>query len=297
MNWRKIGKAILWPHWAVLLLLLPVASGALAAGFLFLGEEDPVRIASYVLSFYTLVIWCLRVPGMVRFFRNIPEKNRYARVWLEDSRLRMNVTLGANVLWNGGYGALQLVLGIYHRSFWYYTLAVYYYFSLALMRLFLVHHSVRHAPGERMREELQRYRACGWVFLVTNLALTVMVVGMLVQNRAVKHGMITTIAMATFTFTSLVTAIVKVCKNWNQENPVFSASRAISLASACVSLLTLENTMLVTFADGTMTDVTRLLFLALSGGAVSTFIISMAIYMIVSANKRLRAMERCYERE
>lgn len=296
MSWKKIGKHLLFPHGVVMALLLIAGAVSLSYSFLYLEETDPLRIGSYVLSFYTLTVWCLRMPEMVRSVGKFRRENPYARMWLENGRLRMNVTLAANLLWNGGYGALQLGLGFYHRSFWFCSLAVY-YFSLACMRLFLVRHSVRHAPGERMREELRRYRACGWVFLITNLALTVMVVYMVVEGRAVKHGMVTTIAMATFTFASLTMAIVKVFKYWKMESPVFSASRAISLAAACVSLLTLENTMLVTFESEAMTLATRRLFLALTGGAVSAFIISMAVYMIVSSNRSLKAMEISYERE
>lgn len=202
----------------------------------------------------------------------------------------MNVTLTGNALWNGAYAALQLGLGIYHKSAWFFSLAGY-YLTLGLMRLFLVRHTAKHRPGERMRRELTIYRTCGWVFLVTNLALSAMMFYMIYENRTVRHHEITTIAMAAYTFTSLTMAIVNVIRYRKYESPVFSASKSVSLAAACVSMITLEGTMLATFRNEAMTEQIQRLFLALSGGAVSVFIVVMAIYMIVRSNKKIRYLE------
>lgn len=290
MDWKKIGRAILFPPMAVLWFLLPTSLALMLYGMLKLGQTHPATIAGYVLSFYMLLVWSVRVPQIIRFFKSFKTENRYARRWLEDTRLRMNVTLTGNALWNGAYAALQLGLGIYHKSAWFFSLAGY-YLTLGLMRLFLVRHTAKHRPGERMRRELTIYRTCGWVFLVTNLALSAMMFYMIYENRTVRHHEITTIAMAAYTFTSLTMAIVNVIRYRKYESPVFSASKSVSLAAACVSMITLEGTMLATFRNEAMTEQIQRLFLALSGGAVSVFIVVMAIYMIVRSNKKIRYLE------
>ena len=68
----------------------------------------------------------------------------------------------------------------------------------------------------------------------------------------------------------------------------FLFSKAIGLAAAGVSMLTLESTMLTTFGGEDMAEETRRLFLALSGAAVVIFIVSMAVYMIAQGNKKLK---------
>lgn len=292
MNWKRIGKALLFPPAAVLIVLTPIAAAALICSMLQLEENDPVRIGSYVLAFYALTILCARTPKLICILRDFKNENRYVKLWTGDVRLRTNVTLSGSVLWNGAYGALQLGLGIYHRSAWFYSLSAY-YATLAAMRLFLVQHTMRHKPGEQMRQELTRYRACGWVFLLTNLALTGMTFYMIYENRAVRHNEITTITMAAYTFTTLTMAIVSAVRYRKFNSPAVSAAKAISLAAACVSMLTLENTMLTTFRSETMTPEKARLFLALSGGAVSVFIIAMAVYMIVQANQKLKSLEEC----
>ncbi len=94
--------------------------------------------------------------------------------------------------------------------------------------------------------------------------------------------------MAAYTFTTFTFAIINIVRNRQYKSPVYSASKAISLAAACVSMLTLETTMLTTFGDGTMKPLARKILLGCSGGVISVFIIIMAIYMIVRATKALK---------
>lgn len=290
MNSKKLLKALLFPHAAVMAVLLPVSAIFLIYAMMYLDSSSPMRIASYLTAFYTLCVYCARMPRMIRRFKDLKSKNRYLSAWTGDARLRMNVIVTCNVLWNGAYALLQLGLGIRHGSAWFYSLAAY-YASLAVMRFFLVRHTARHIPGEKMRQELIHYRTCGAVFLFMNIALSGMMLFMIRDGRMTRHHEITTIAMAAYTFTALTVAIVNVVRYRRYQSPAMSASKAISLATACVSMLTLESTMLVTFGDGSMTPETIRLFMALSGGAVSAFIIVMAIYMIVQSNKRLHSLE------
>ena len=146
-----------------------------------------------------------------------------------------------------------------------------------------------------MMDELHKYRACGIVFLVMNLALSLMIFFMVYWNRTFHHHEITTIAMAAYTFTSLTLAIINTVKYRKYNSPVYSASKAISLASAVVSVLTLESTMLTTFNDGTMDLLTRRILLGASGGAISVFIIAMAIYMIVNGTKKIKLLRAVEE--
>jgi len=146
-----------------------------------------------------------------------------------------------------------------------------------------------------MLDELKKYRACGIVFLVMNLMLTLMIFFMVYWNRTFHHHEITTIALAAYTFISLTLAIVSTVKYRRYNSPVYSASKAISLASACVSMLTLESTMLTTFGDGTMDMKTRQIFLCASGIAVSLTIILMAVYMIVQGTKKIKLIQSAKE--
>ena len=287
MDFKKLGKALLFPHIAIMILLLPTATVMLVGSMVFVGTESVIAIICYIIAAYTLTVWCFRAPRLVKFFKNFRNENKYARRWREDARLRVKLSLYASLAWNTLYGIFQLWLGFYHRTFWFLSLGAYYIF-LAVMRFFLAHHTARYSPRERMRSELKRYRACGIVLLFMNLALALIVFFMVYWNRTFDHHMITAIAMAAYTFTALATAIVNVVKYRKYQSPVYSASKAISLAAACVSMLTLESTMLTTFSEG---EINVRLMLGLTGGAVVALIVVMAIYMIARATKQLKKIK------
>ena len=290
MDWKKIGKALLFPHIAIMIVLVPISIVLLVASMVFMGTESPIAYISYVLSAYTLTVWCVKIPYLIKFFKAFKDENKYARKWQDDVRLRVNVSLYGSLAWNALYGLFQLWLGFYHHTFWFYSLGAY-YICLGVMRFFLARHTTRYAPGERMRDELTKYRACGIVFLLMNLALALIVFFMVYWNRTFEHHMITAIALAAYTFTSMAVAIINFVKYRKYNSPVFSAAKAISLAAALVSMLTLESTMLTTFSDGTMTAVEQKWMLGATGGAISVLIIATAVYMIVVGTKKLKLLE------
>lgn len=289
--WKKIGKALLFPHIAVMIILLPTAAVFLVFSMIYIGTDTIPAYISYVLAAYTVTVWCLKIPKLIKFFRNFKNKNRFAKIWLGDPHLRVNVSLYGSLIWNTAYAVMQLGLGFIHSTFWFYSLAGY-YLCLGLMRFYLVRHTTRYKPGEKMKTELIRYRTCGWIFLVLNLALTLIIFFMVYWNRTFEHHEITAIAMAAYTFTTLTMAIINTVKYKKYNSPVYSASKAISLTAACVSMLTLESTMLTTFNDGSMDLKGRKILLGTTGGAISIFIIITAIYMIIQSGRKLKALKK-----
>ena len=290
MNPIKICKALLYPPLWLMILLVPCSAALLIYSMVFVGTESVIAIISYVISAYTLTVWCFKIPYLISFFKTFKDENKYAKRLQDDARLRVNISLYGSLAWNALYGIFQLYLGFYHHTFWFYSLGAY-YICLGVMRFFLLLHTRKYAPGEKMRSELVKYRACGWIFLVINSTLSAIVLFMVYWNRTFEHHMITAIAMAAYTFTSFTVAIVNVIKYRKYNSPVFSASKAISFAAALVSMLTLESTMLTAFGDETMDAFTQKLMLGLTGSVISAFIIATAIYMICAGNKKLKILK------
>jgi len=285
MIWKKIGKAILFPHIAIMITLVPISAVMLIGSMVFVATDSVIAYISYVVAAYTLTIWCFKIPYLIGVLKSI-KNNKLIKRWREDTRLRASISLFGTFFWNVAYGIFQIGLGFYHNTFWFYSLGVY-YICLAVMRFFLFWHTKSNTPGEKMQSELKKYRACGFVFLVMNLALAVIVFFMVYWSRTFNHHMITTIAMAAYTFTTLTLAIINVVKYRKYNSPVLSASKAISLAAALVSMLTLESTMLTTFSDESMTPIQQKWMLGATGTAISAFIVAMAIYMIIKSTKTL----------
>ena len=287
MDLKKLFKKILFPHIAIMIILVPIATVFLIGSMVFIGTESAIAIVSYVIAAYTLTVWCFRIPNIIKFFKEFKKENKYAQKWINDTRLRIKVSLYGSFVWNAVYGIFQLWLGFYHHTFWFFSFGIY-YLCLAVMRFFLVRHTRKYAPGEKMMTELKKYRACGWIFLFMNLALALILFFMIYWNRSFTHHMITAIAMAAYTFSAFTLAIVNVIRYKKYNSPVFSASKAISFTAALVSMLTLESTMLTTFSDETMTVFGQKMMLGATGGAILTLIIATAIYMIVAGTKKIK---------
>ena len=288
-GWKRIGRALLFPHPAIVILLVPVSAAMLVYSFAFAGVSDGVRYLSYAASAYTLTVLCLRLPALIRRIRSIQNGNGLAGRWANDVGLRMRVSLYGSLLWNTAYAIFQLGLGFYHSSVWFYAMAAY-YLVLAVMRFFLLHHARLYRPGEQMRGELLRQVACGWGLLVMNLALSAILFLIIAQGRTFHHHEITTIAMAAYTFSAFITAIVSLVRYRKYHSPVLSAAKVISLAAACVSMLTLETTMLTTFGEGEDAQF-RLIMLGGTGGAVFVFIVVMALRMIIRGSIAQRSLK------
>ncbi|MBE6583844.1 MAG: hypothetical protein E7649_02505 [Ruminococcaceae bacterium] len=288
-KFKKILKAIAYPYLPIVFLLCPVAVALLVYAFVFVPDNDAVNYISYVISAYTLMIVCFRIPNMIKWIKKFIENNKYASKLKGDAHLKIKLSLGGTLAYNALYSVFQLALGIYNNSAWFYSLAAY-YFLLAFMKACLLNHTMKFAPGEKQFREVLIYRMCGIGLVLMNLAFVVIIAYVTAYSKTTVNGEIMTIMLAAFTFTTMTVAIVNIVKYRKYHSPVFSASKAISFVSALVSMLTLEDAMLATFgqAEG---DGFRQLMGGLSGAAVVAVVLALAISMIVRSTKQIKTFD------
>jgi len=289
INWKKLLHNLLYPHIAVIVCLLPISVAFLVFSLLFLGSTSIIAIASYMLSLYVLVVVCFRIPRIIEFFKNFKNENKFLKKWFSDVQLRMNVSLYISLIWNIIFATFQLGLGFYFKSFWYCAMFVY-YVILGVMRFFLVKHTRKYKANEQTKIEIKKSILCGWLLLAMNLALALLLFFMVYWNRTFYHHMITTIAMAAYTFFTFTFAIINLVKYRKYKSPIYSSAKTISLIAGAVSMLTLETTMLTTFGANESPLFSQIM-LSLTGVAVIGFAITMAIIMIVKGNNKLKEYE------
>ena len=283
LNWKKIGIALLYPHIAIIICLLPISITFLILSLIYLGTESILAILSYILSFYVVLVICFRIPKTIKFFKTFKKENKFMQKWLTDAHLRINVSLYGSLIWNIAFGVFQLCLGFKFKSFWFYSLFAY-YTMLAVMRFFLVKRTRKYKANKQKEVELKKYVVSGWLLLFMNLALAVIVFFIVYFNRTFYHDMITTIAMAAYTFLTFTFAIINVIRYRKYNSPIYSAAKIISLIAGSVSILTLETTMLTTFGT-TEGPLFNQIMLSLTGVAVIGFAITMAVIMLIKGNK------------
>ncbi len=252
--------------------------------------HGPLSYLSYIASAYALVIsviWFIRGGKIIRDkAKQHPLTGRY----LKDSKYRTRISLYQGLLINLLYITVKLVSGIYYRSWWFVTLAVY-YALLAVMRFLLIWRW----GGIKLEAELRRYRLCGIMLLLMNEALAGMVILMVYQNRGYDYPGSLIYAMAAYSFYAVITAVIHLIKFRKYGSPVLSAAKAIKLVAAMVSILSLETAMLARFGSENDSDF-RKVMTGMTGGCICSLVLGMAVFMIAKSTKNIQQINKTSER-
>lgn len=256
-----------------------------------------IAYVSYFLSAYALIITITGITGVVRFVRQGIDKHPLVRKaldiplvgrYLREDMFRAETALYQGFFINILYAGIKMFSGILYKSVWFVTLAVY-YILLAIMRASLLHY-VR--KGEKNKiSEWKRYRLCGIILLMMNVALTGIVILVIHQNSGFEYPGVLIYVMAMYTFYATITAVRNVVKFRRYGSPVMSAAKVINLTAALVSMLSLETAMLTQF--GAADDpVFRQIMTASTGAGISMIVLGMAAFMIVWSTKQMKHIKQ-----
>lgn len=293
MDWKKIGKKLLFPPIWVVLLLVGISSAALVMVFVNDLTEHPIAYVVYVLSFYTLTILCV-FCGMVfpKHYRAIRRKiyeNPFGNRYMTDIEFKNHVSLYCSLAVNLLYVGMNAFFAWFYHTVWFGIFAGY-YMILAVMRFLLVRYIHKNRLGKERLEELRRSRLCAVILTTINLVLPGAVLMILYQNRGfVYHGVLIYV-MAMYTFYMTTTALVDLVKYRKYQNPVLSMSKVIKMAAALVSMLLLETAMFSSFGEEMSLQDQRIM-IALTGAGISVIVITMAMYMIVRTTNEIKEMK------
>ena len=287
---KRLIFKILFPHTAVILLLIPVSAVMLLYAFTEKKLVSAVQYAAYGLSAYTMTVLCAKAPVLYKKARAIKQENKYAVLYFSDAALRVKISLYGSFMINVLYAVMQLGLGFINHSVWFYALSGY-YLLLAAMRFLLLKNSRNESLGKNLYREYLNYRLCGIILLLMNITLSVIAFYIVSQNKGFTYHYIMTISMAAYTFTVFTTAVVNLIRYRKYNSPVISASKIINLVAAFVSMLSLETAMFTAFGEGNSPNF-RKIMTACTGAAVCVIVLAMAIYMIDHSTGQLHQLEK-----
>lgn len=282
-------QKILFPNKVIVILLVILSTALLTCIFAFDFKYNIVAYLSYIISAYTTLVVC---SAAYKNFKSgiafIKSKNKYVERYLSDFSFRTHISLYTSFAINALYAIAKFISGFCYHSFWFGSIAVY-YFCLAVMRLMLLRHAHRTAFGEDRLSEYKQYRICGAVLLLLNLALTGMVILVVVRNYTYTYPGTIIYAIGTYAFYNIITAIINVVKFRRQNSPILYAAKIINLASALVSVFALETAMLSQFGSEN-SPLFRRAMTSATGGLVCLIVLGTAVYMIIRATYRLKEL-------
>lgn len=285
---RQILKSFIFPKLAVVIISVPVAAVLLVYTFSYEKEYSPVAYISYLLSAYSLIIVCARIIRMPKGnFKAALHRNPYLHRYMTDVPFKTHVSLYLSLVINLVFAIMNLFYGVYYSSVWFGTLAVY-YVMLAVMRFLLLRHVNRSGIGMEVILEWKHYRRCGIILMIMNIALSGVVVLVVQENESFHYAGYLIYVVAMYAFYNIISATRDVVKYRKYNSPVMSASKSIKLATALVSMLSLETAMLMQFDTGNNSPFFRRAMTGTTGGGVCVIILVMSVFMIVRATKQLK---------
>lgn len=180
-------------------------------------------------------------------------------------------SLAINIAYALGNG----IIGFFTHSWWFVTVGAY-YTVLATTRFSVL--QIKRKAGGNYDTEFFARRITGVLLVVLSFCIVGVNVLSALKDRGTAFHEIIMIAIATYTFIKITIAIVGMVKAKRTASPVLKTLRNISLADACVSVYTMQRSMLVSFPGMTATEIQ--LFNILTGTAVWIIVLFLGINLI-----------------
>ena len=293
MDWKKIGKKLLFPPVWLMAILTVVSAVMLTLVFVKGWDQQIIAYIVYVLSFYTLsvvTVFCVLVlPKQYSAIKQKIYDNPLGNRYMTDRVFRTNVSLSISFLISMLYVGINVWSWYMLRSYWFMVLAVY-YVIMAVMRYILVRYVRVQKIGTSIFGEWKRAKVCAYILLLVNLSLSGAVLMILYESKGYDYPGMMIYVMASYTFYALIHAIVDIIKYRKLGSPVMSAAKMVSLSGALVSMLNLETAMFAQFG-AEMSRKNQQLFIMLTGAGVSIIVVCLSLSLIVKSGKEIRRIK------
>lgn len=285
---NKYLRALLFPPILLILLLVPVATALTVTVFVLGAEEELYAIPAYVLAAYTLTVVSVRAPRIFSDVKAWLHGHTYTHRFLSEYRFRSRVTIVFSLVINIVYAISNLVGWHMSQSTWLFALAIY-YVLVSVMRFILAWQIQRFPEGRPLREEYTYYLSTGIFMLLLNASLSGIIIQILFHDQGTTYPGLLIFAVAAYTFYSVTIAIISNIRYRKRNSPTLSAAKALSLATALVSLLSLQTALLSSFGEGDVEFAS--IMNTFSGIAVTLVVIAMSVRMTVRGIRKIRAMD------
>ena len=171
-------------------------------------------------------------------------------------------------------------LGIAYASVWHGSICVY-YIVLTVLRGYILATNRKSGAAEEIRKHRKKaflYASLGLLGL--NLSLLVPVSLMTLQQKPVHLTLIPAIAMAAYTTVKVTTASINLKRRKMLRNQFAKLLRTIGFVDALISILTLQNTLIMVVALGD--DRNMLPLTAITSGAIMLAALMLSIAALVN---------------
>ena len=180
-------------------------------------------------------------------------------------------------------------LGLRHASLWYGTICVY-YIVLVLLRGTVI--AAAKIISVREQQECARnrvYLIVSAMLFLLNICLILPVSLMVRQQKPVDLTLVPAIAMAAYTTYRVVIASVNLKRRRRSSDSLVRLLRTIGFIDALVSILTLQNTLIMVTSNGGALEL--LPMTAVTSGAVWAAVLLLSIAAIIKGSRQIKGKD------
>lgn len=196
--------------------------------------------------------------------------------YLHNRTFRAVVGVWGGTAANFAFSAVRFVLWGLYASVFFFSSAVYYLLIGGIRVSIAFAYRARGRRGG-FKYECRVYRRVARLLFLLNLPMGGVITLFVCTMPPVTYPGFTIYASATYTFYMLTLSVVNLVKFRRVGSPILSAAKALNLVAALMSLLGLQNALIVTFSSG---SAYRTMMNALTGSAVFLAVLAIAVFML-----------------
>lgn len=202
-----------------------------------------------------------------------------------DREFKAGVALGFSLLMNIFYAFFKTVAAFYYNSQWF-AVSAYYYGILSLEKLLIFYRLTR-----KNSNELKNYQTCYFCalsMLILNTVISIMCLLIIKDNLATKYPQYMIYLAALFTFYNFGNAVRNIIIYRRISNPLYIATKCLSMVNALVSVFFLQVAMLAEFGDGALWQKNINI---MTGRGVYIISAMLAFYLFINARKSIKRIK------
>ncbi len=197
---------------------------------------------------------------------------------IDDKRYRIIAKAVCALIFNLLFVFYNGILGVLNSSIIFVASSIY-YLLLSSMRFSTV---LLNRKGKKQNDSLTA-SIIGVMLIILSVIFHIMVIVSMKEKTAEVYTTITMITIATFTFTKITMAIITAVKHKGEHSKLYKSINAIRYSEVAVSLLTMQQSMLVSFEGAD--EKSSVILNACTGAGVCFFILALGIITLKNSRK------------
>ena len=218
------------------------------------------------------------------------DRKQFLTRWKQDYDYKTMVSAAVSFAVTVVFALFNGFLGVAHRSLWHGTICVYYLILATLRGGIIAAERRLSARPDQAKNRGRVYLASSVLLLILNISLFVPISLMVRQQKPVSLTLIPAIAMAAYTTYKITMASIHLKRRKRSADRLIRLLRTLNFIDALVSVLTLQNTLIMVNSSGG--QLAMLPLTAITSGAVWLAVLLLSVSAIVRGVAGVRGRGR-----